>query len=114
MQSVHIGIGRKDDLPVAQLVEAFLYPQRPNHVIEFRIVDNRVAVGVGHVLHLAAQRVDRLIASIPRTTHCAARRIALGKEYHRVLSPALAIALHVEAQMLTAVLQLLDVQSGGG
>ena len=87
MHSVDVGVGRDDDLVVAQALEVLLDAERAHDVVELLVLVHRLAAEAVGVERLAFQRVDGLGLDVPRLDHGAARRVALGDEDRGLLAP---------------------------
>ena len=104
MHAVDVGIGRDDDLVVAQTVDAVLDAEGAHDVVELLVLVDRLAPHAVGVERLALEGVDGLRLHVARLDHGAAGRVALGDEERRLLPP---LALCI-AQVDLAVDQLGD------
>ena len=114
VEAVHVGIGGEDDLAVAEALHGVLHVERLDEVVELLVAVEHVAVLAAGVERLAAEAEHGLLHGVARGAERAAGGLALGEEDHRVLAPALLVALLVEAQVLLAVLELRHAHGDGG
>ena len=112
MHSVVIGIGRHDDVVVAEVLHVVFHSQGGYEQVELLVLGHLLAALLEAVDGLAAEAEHRLVVGVARLGDGSACGVALGDEYAGLLHELLCLlgALVVEVEAAVAELAVVDVR----